>query len=79
MSSYNYIYENVKLEVAKNKFKLEGIHWNYSWVIGKGGLGYKKVKPLTQLISGLIIGMSQSSRTFISGRLCIGPEVDTET
>ena len=67
MSSYNYIYKNVKLEVAKNKFKLEGIHWKYSWVIGKGELGYKKVKPLTQLISGLIIGMSQSSRAFISG------------
>ena len=79
MSSYNYIYENVKLEVAKNKFKLERNHCNFSWVIGKGGLGYKKVKLLTQLISGLIIGMSQSSRAFISGRPCIGPEVDTET
>lgn len=37
------------------------------------------MKLLTQLISGLIIGMSQSSRAFISGRPCIGPEVDTET
>lgn len=73
MSSYSYIYENVKLEVAKNKFKLEGTHCNFSWVIGKGGLGYKKVKLLTQLISGLTIGMSQSSWAFISGRLCMGP------